>query len=246
MISHQHKAIFIHVPKCAGSSVEHLLSGGRPKREDVDYEHLWGWCPKRRIHLQHATATQLLELELVTESQWRDYFKFAFVRNPFDRTCSDYFWMQSQTETPGGFWEYIERRSRFASILANPGHPSYRGDHLVPQRDFVCVDGQLAVDFIGRFENFERDLASILKRLQIDDVRVPHLKKGRRRHQHYSHFYSEPMRKKVTALYAEDLAAFDYRFDDRRNIMTNISRYVWPVRHTLGSWKHAAQMKFGT
>lgn len=245
MISHQHQAIFVHVPKCAGSSVEQLLVPERSVQGEVDYEHLWGWCPKRKIHLQHATAEQLLDLELVTESQWRDYYKFAFVRNPFDRTFSDFYWMKGQVEPSGGFWEYIERRGRFAPILAEPDQPRFRGDHLIAQNEFVCLDGQIAVDFIGRFETLNADLDVILKKLSITRTSIPHLKKGRKRHRHYSHFYSDRMREKVGAMYETDLTMFGYQFEDERNMVSNMARYVWPIRHMLGNWKYAVQTKFG-
>ncbi|WP_339909347.1 sulfotransferase family 2 domain-containing protein [Symmachiella dynata] len=245
MISHEHKAIYVHVPKCAGSSVEKLLLPNRPQHDGPDYEHLFGWCPKRKIHLQHATATQMLDLELVTESQWRDYYKFAFVRNPFDRTFSDYFWMKTQIEPAGGFGEYIERRGRFAPILGEPDGPDYRGDHLIPQCEFVYIDGKIAVDFIGRFESLDAGLETIQTKLSVVDRRVPHLKKGRKRHQHYSHFYTNRMREQVRSLYEADLEAFGYQFDDQRSVMSNIKRYVWPIRHTLGNWKYAAQTRFG-
>jgi len=245
MISHQHKAIFVHIPKCAGSSVEKLLAPERSRDAQVDYEHLYGWCPKRKIHLQHATAQQMLEMELVTESQWRDYFKFAIVRNPFARTCSDYYWMLGKITKPASFWEYIERRGRFTPVLADPESRDYRGDHLDPQRDFLCLDGKIAVDFVGRFENLNADVGTVLEKLSIPDTRVPHLEKGRKRYQHYSHFYNNRMRERVASLYAQDLDAFDYQFEDKRTLATSLAQYVQPLRHRLGNWKYTAQTKLG-
>ena len=65
MISHTHKIIFIHIPKCAGSSVEVYFKNKTFDWTKPSYKNLTGWCPKRKIHLQHATSKQLLELDLI-------------------------------------------------------------------------------------------------------------------------------------------------------------------------------------
>ena len=64
MISHQHKIIFIHIPKCAGSSIkDYYFNSPQLDWKTPNYDLLYGWCPKRKIHLQHATSKQLLETD---------------------------------------------------------------------------------------------------------------------------------------------------------------------------------------
>ena len=43
--------------------------------EKANYDFLYGWCPDRRVHMQHVTAKQMLELELVTYQDWNNYYK---------------------------------------------------------------------------------------------------------------------------------------------------------------------------
>ena len=62
--------IFVHPPRCSGSSIEHSLCGG------VD------------DHVKHLTATQMRAM--AGEKQWHNSFKFGIVRNPFDRFASLY------------------------------------------------------------------------------------------------------------------------------------------------------------
>src|SRR5690606_31345973 len=109
MISHKLKIIFIHIPKCAGSSVKDYYFN-KPKLDwrQPNYELLYGWCPKRRIHLQHATPKELIETELIPKEIWDSYFKFAFVRNPWDRAYSDYLWIQKDRNVKGDFKDYIK------------------------------------------------------------------------------------------------------------------------------------------
>ena len=68
---HYYKCIFVHIPKNAGISVSYTLFGntGGSHRKLIDYERVFG----RRIV--------------------KKYFKFAFIRNPWDRLVSTYFFL---------------------------------------------------------------------------------------------------------------------------------------------------------
>jgi hypothetical protein len=66
MISHEHKFIFVHVPKTGGTSIESLLDLSGAK---------------------HNTARQYRNF---FPDVWKRYFSFAFVRNPWDRVLSFY------------------------------------------------------------------------------------------------------------------------------------------------------------
>ncbi len=72
MISHEFKCIFIHIPKTAGSSIE------------VFFEEY----PRT----QHVLATECLKE--YGGKDWNRYYKFAFVRNPWDRVLSWYLWLE--------------------------------------------------------------------------------------------------------------------------------------------------------
>ena len=126
MISHKHKCIFIHIPKTAGTSIYSFFYPEVSFHfENPDYERLFGWCPKRKLHMQHATSKQLLETELITEEEWNTYYKFAFVRNPWDRAYSDYMWMQEFTNVKGSFNAYINREKVFKNILNDKSNNKY-------------------------------------------------------------------------------------------------------------------------
>ena len=42
-----------------------------------NYDFLYGWCPKRKLFLQHATVQELLELDLISNKTWNEYYKFT-------------------------------------------------------------------------------------------------------------------------------------------------------------------------
>ena len=67
MISHQYKCIFIHIPKTGGTSIENVLSQDKSKGSDHRLLHEYSNC-----------------------SDFDSYFKFAVVRNTYDRIWSIY------------------------------------------------------------------------------------------------------------------------------------------------------------
>lgn len=226
MISHKHKCIFIHIPKTAGTSINTYFHPGVIfKTVPPDYERLFGWCPKRQIHLQHATSNQLLELELVSEQVWNDYFKFTFVRNPWDRAYSDYIWIQKFAGVKGSFKCYINKTNEFEFVLNDISSHHYLGDHLIPQTDFFDFNGNYKLDFIARFENFDEDINSIIKKLGIDIPFTNHENKGNRLKK-YSDFYTNSMKKWVDKKFKKDIELLDYKFDNNRTGLKKLKQFL--------------------
>ena len=77
MISHKHKCIFIHIPKCAGSSIETAF-GVDVNNNTLNEEYLFGWDSVNKLYLQHATPQQLIDFKLIAEENWKAYYKFWY------------------------------------------------------------------------------------------------------------------------------------------------------------------------
>ena len=227
MISHKYKIIFIHIPKCAGSSIRDFyfdtpnLNWRKP-----NYELLYGWCPKRQIHLQHATSKELLELDLVTETVWNEYFKFTFIRNPYDRAYSDYLWIQKDQKLKGSFKDYISRSGAFEKTLRDNSVKEYRGDHLLNQVDFFDLSGCFKMDFIGRFEYLNEDIIALNKKLNISKEFHNHAKKNTSRKPHYSYFYTYSKKRLVETYFKKDINRLNYHFQDERKGLRTIKKWI--------------------
>ncbi|HLV40541.1 sulfotransferase family 2 domain-containing protein [Xanthomarina sp.] len=218
MISHKHKFIFIHIPKCAGSSIRDFYFD-TPKLDwrQPNYELLYGWCPERRIHLQHATPKELIETNLIQKDVWDEYFKFAFVRNPWGRAYSDYKWIMLDSKVKDSFKNFIQKKGAFEKLLNDKSVKEYRGDHLRPQIEYFG-DKDYPLDFIGRFENLQEDINKINDILNIAHSFNVHSKNNtKNKLSHYSKFYTDSNKKIIDNVYLEDIVALNYRFEDFRS-----------------------------
>lgn len=224
MISHEHKCIFIHIPKTAGMSIYKFFHPGiNFHHNNPDYERLFGWCPKRKLHMQHATARQLLETELITEEDWKTYFKFAFVRNPWDRAYSDYLFIQDFSGIKGSFKSYLNKEREFKEILNDNSNSSFLGDHLLSQTEFFD-EGKYELDFVGRFENFQKDIQIVLDKLKIKEKFKEH-QNSSRRVKKYADFYKGSEVKLVQEKFIDDILKFNYCFEDNRTGINKLKKF---------------------
>lgn len=201
MISSKHKFIFIHIPKCGGSSIESLFGynlwdRGKFPSHFCSYDLFLGKDSSSAKYLQHSTITEIREMK---NDLIDDYFSFSFVRNPWDRHLSDFFFYGGQ------------KRCDFKNFLLNP--PSLDLSHSMPQLDFICSsDGEFLVDFVGKFENIQSDFDTICDKIGIDRQKLPHTNKSN--HKHYTEYYDDKTREIVAEKYAKDIEYFGYKFGE--------------------------------
>ena len=211
MISYELKCIFIHIPKCGGSSIERTLW---PRPEDRNEANLyWGFISKYRNKyqtggLQHLLASQVREE--VGATIFETFYKFAFVRNPWDRVVSQFAYMQQRPDlmdyigmSPGTeFKAYLE-------LIQQKEHVQW-----MPQHKFLLdEDGTLLVDQIGRLESFETDFLSILAKLQLkESAQLSHDNRSER--QPITEYYNDCETVEIVAdIYSEDIKLLGYCFD---------------------------------
>ena len=160
----------------------HLHSSSCSK--DVIFTHLPPRCIKR----------------LVGEEFWGESYKFTFVRNPWARVVSLYFHHRRDRD------KYPLAQEDFQEWLRLGGTGSVKK----LMSDFACDEnGNVIVDFIGRFENLERDFRTICCRIGID-CELPHLNKTN--HQDYRCYYTEETKEMVRDWARKDIEMFGYEF----------------------------------
>ena len=210
MICRQRKIIFIHIPKTGGTSIEDIIWGTNRKQRSP--EQLWMGIvgPGRNKYqtggLQHLLAAQVRRE--VGADLFGACFKFAVVRNPWDKAVSQYVYMKQRRDLRRRIG--INRFSSFKTYLSR----LHRFDHVqwMPQWRFLLDEnGEMLMDFIGRFEDFEADVRNALAQVNIPCNTLPHEKKGKR--DHYARYYDQESREMVAHIYAKDIELFGYSFE---------------------------------
>ncbi len=161
-----------------------------------------------RSILLHAKAKEARQ-EL-PDGIFDSYFKFAFVRNPWDWQVSVYhFILREPTSSThaavkacGSFPAYLEWVVQTAS-------PYPKGITKLQSEMITDDAGQLLVDFVGRYENLAADYNTIREKIGIEDS-LPHVNKSQ--HKDYREYYDTHTRDLVAEHFRQDIELFGYTF----------------------------------
>lgn len=207
MICQKTKTIFIHIPKTAGQSIEHLFLENR----DLHWRQRSQLLLRPRQHvgegperLAHLTATEYISCGHIDANSFEKYYRFSIIRNPWDRLVSEYFYHKLNQHF--SFEDFL----RFHLPL--PGKSdAYR--HIIPQKQFIYNNEKLLVDFVGRFENLALDLKTIMSKVGIAYTGLPHINASARGKHSYQRHYNNYTKDWVKEYYAEDIDCFGYEFE---------------------------------
>jgi len=209
MISHKHKFIFIHIPKTGGTSVETFFI---PSERDR-IKNIYGKTPLQpdnEAHLKfHHLQIQYPRLN------FDEYFKFAVVRNPWDRVLSSFF--HSKRKLRKDLREFLgfgmSKDFTFNEFVERIQHLEKQHPHYDEQWSFlVDKQGKFCMDYIARTENLENDFMKICQKLKIAISELPHLNKSK--HKHYTEYYNDETMRVVAEKYAKDIEYFGYEFGE--------------------------------
>ena len=187
--------MFIHIPKTAGRSIRMGVWNGQ-------YEGpFFGKLPE--------------ELER--------YFKFAFVRNPFDRICSVHRMFSMGSQNSANYkrsWKpdpnldlasildivendsiiFDERRASFEEIIKH---------HAIPMtHPFNALD---QADFVGKYETLADDWQSICRKINLEYQTLPHMN-FTQSDSEYRDLIDPQIRARIELIYKNDLELFGYQY----------------------------------
>lgn len=218
LISYSHSFIFFHVAKVAGTSIRHALD---PYTIEPEYFKIKR--PPKEIGgksnklykmwdsvLSHATVKQT---QKALPKEFNDFYKFAFVRNPWDWHVSMYHFILKDKENPrneilcelGSFKNYLE-------WVLTEDKPYAKNATKLQKTMLIDENGQLAVNMLGQYENLNEDFNKITAQLGIN-ASLPKLNDSR--HLSYQDYYNDYTKKLVATHFAEDIDLFKYTFDGK-------------------------------
>jgi len=233
MISHQNKCIFIHIPKVAGTSLISLLSD--TNSAVTTNEKVMPFEPdfnKFDPPAPHLRARDHIKYKHITENEFHSYFKFTFVRNPWDRIVSEYKYRRHPPK-------YDFKTFLFKHFPM----PSWTDEycHVIPQYDFIYdKDDNCLLDYVGKFENLQNDFYEVCQQLNLPDLKLPHKNKSlsffrrdnslynvlktikdavsinqkRNTFSKYTEYYDDETKEWIAKIYEKDILAFDYKFGE--------------------------------
>lgn len=136
---------------------------------------------------------------LLSKKTFKEAFKFAFVRNPWDRYVSAFRAGRAGIGTNDLPFEVRDYAVEPQSAI-----------HFEPQYKFICDDdGRVLVDFVGRYEQLEEDWAKVCE-IGGCPCSLSHERNTERRP--YQEYYSAEQREELRKLYAKDIELFGYEF----------------------------------
>tara|TARA_A100001037_G_C15106713_1_gene616818 strand:+ start:1065 stop:1700 length:636 start_codon:yes stop_codon:yes gene_type:complete len=210
IINHKYKFIFIHVPKCAGTSIKRALYpycdeydqflGGHPNVPEENSE----------VH-KHSTALEVKRF--ATRERWDEYFTFSFVRNPFSRMVSLYKWWQ---KTDGLF------DIKTKNIICNMSFEEfvfskYTGETQVkflasknPKKTFVAEANRVELDFLGKHERINKDFAYVCGLLKLPNLNLEKHNTTTNDYNSFNAYYNKKTKTRVREKFAEDFNFLGY------------------------------------
>lgn len=189
----KHSALFIHIPKAAGVSFHYGIYGGDS--------------------LGHVPLNNYIKK--YGEEKVNRLFKFTIVRNPYDRLASAYNYLKQGGRKKKNDIEYqnfIVKFKNFEDFVLNGFNTNeyLKIEHLLPQVYWLKnTDGQIRMDYIGRFETLETDFKKIIKLLGKNSEGYSLPFKNKSKNNQVQEFTPE-MLQIVNGIYAEDFEMLGY------------------------------------
>ncbi len=180
----RNKLVYIHIPKCAGNAIKNAVGGFQGD--------------------SHLAASGIPEFAFI------NYKSAAFVRNPYDRCVSAYFYLLTGGNgNKQDLYDKTKYISKFASfedfVLNGLDKASVEQQHFFHQYRFI----DRKIDFIGKYERLYEDFFKMCKSLKIKHNNIKSKNKFSLRN--YIPLYSNNMLKKIETIYAKDFENFKYK-----------------------------------
>jgi len=207
------QVIFVHVPRCAGTSIESYgrrngtFQKYRPKEWDKGC-----WFTS----LGHLSSEWYLSKGHITEEWWDRSIKLAVVRNPWDRLVSLYaYWKGIRFR---GHWKrsnvHLTSFEEFATEVCSGcsrwvGRVSGRACREFGQANPQVEWLRKQVDVLIRFENLEDEWCQFCRQSELPQAKLGKLNKSRRGRDYWM-YYTDDLVRKVGRFYREDVERFEY------------------------------------
>lgn len=224
MLSSKYNCIFVHIPKTAGTSIEKKLElfdelkiGVQDHRSISEIEPFpaFRWVQPNYWPTASARLKSLVKGQRqISHQEYQDFYKFTFVRNSWSRAYS---WYKNVMRGK------IHRdKLKVADDCTFKDFLKFHLDNnwaMKSQLDWIKdSQGNIPLDFVGRFEHLERDFAKVCTDLGIEDTTLPQLivgeKKEKKKSPSYIDHFDEEMKDIIAKRFEEEISYFQFEFGE--------------------------------
>lgn len=228
-INHEKKAIFIHIPKTAGSYVSNalvkyygftnylnVLVNKRPEHDIICNTNKFpivltgnqmydnSFFNKFIGILKYCQTSDYINEQCNMDSdKWKSYFKFCFIRHPYSRIISAWKHIKKIFPNTLSFEQYILQNKYKVSNI------EYGHIFMSQTKHITNSSGTCGVNMIGRFENLEKDLEIILRKIGIQQI--IHNKKKINSSGNFNLKINKKILKIINYLFDDDFKNFHYK-----------------------------------
>jgi len=215
VISDKFNFIFFHVPKAAGSSIIEGFRKNYPKTVVINENN-----EKLKQHLisneyknwPNHTNSKTMKAYL-GEKVFNNYFKFAFVRNPFDKLVSIYHYVKQKEAKI--FEGKIQQLPKFnQNIISSKSFEHWVKECNLGDTQFSFLTsnaGELLVNYVGKTEHIQADLSYIYGILKTPNMYVSKVNTSKRKD--YRSYFDNESIDIASQKFKDDVHFFGYDFD---------------------------------
>lgn len=216
LISSEKEFIFVHVYKVAGESIRKALltySDQLSLEKKLVVSALkvgsklgFPVSSSSEYFIYSNKHVRALDIrQSISKEKYEEYFKFAFVRNPWDWQVSLFHYMK-QTQD--------HHQNKLVKNLTNfDDYIEWRVNEEVKLQKSFLVDeeGKVIVDFIGRIETIQKDFSQICSKLNLGSIKLPNINQSKR--STYQDYYSAKSKELIYSAFKDDIDLFGYSFE---------------------------------
>ena len=204
IFSGSRRFVFFAVPKTGTHAIREAI---RPHLSESDWEQQLRFGKQlsplpeiAAVNHGHVSYRQLCDTLGVKAIS--DFFRFAFVRHPFDRFVSVCAFLArtdpSYEQDPTDWMKRALLRPQFCKRVL-----------VAPQHTLLCDEtSNMTLDFIGRYESLQADFDTVCDRLDLPKATLPH--RNRSEHDEYQNLLDDELKDTLWQRYQQDFSAFNY------------------------------------
>ena len=215
IISQKYRFICITIPLCASNSLSHLFK--------IYFSN--------DIYITKKPLSRILR----EKPEYKSYFKFSIIRDPWSRTVSCYNKKILNANNYKKLYTLSKYKklnpkfmfNQFVKWLCTDNGSDYKADKhwISPHKLLIDDNGKICMNYIGRIESINKDLKIVLKKLDLNFeqfwlqiIKSSNSMRKKPIHKNYKEYYSEETKKLIAMRYKEYIEWSGYCFENDKKV----------------------------